>query len=494
MKSEKIATTARPASPTVHRPPATVRAPSRWARRERFGYRRPHVQLKTTSTRSRRGRPIPTVARHPVLGDLLDVRRDGLFEVTAQRFRTLGDIFAIKLGKVQTVVLTHPDHIHHVAATRQEIYPKGASVGDLRYLVGNGLFTADGEEWRQNRSLLQPKFRKHAVSRYAPMMSAACEELGAAWSARLGDTVDMADEMMNLALSIIGRTMFSRTVREQEDAIGEAYREALGEIGQRSQQIVSVPMWVPTESNRRLREAKEFIDAYIASTVLERRRRDERFDDLLDALLDAANDGGMSEAQLRDEVSTVFLAGHETTALALTYAFYLLARNPEVDARLHAELSRILGSERPSPEAVSRLPYTRMVSEEVLRLCPPVWIYPRLAIEDDVIDGYDVPAGTFILICPYFAHRREAAWPDPERFDPERFAGSSRRPAHEFCPFGAGARTCAGLNFAMQEMILALATLIRAFRPEVVKGYAPRLVSKGTLRPDGGMPMILRSR
>ncbi len=452
-----------------------------------------HV-IRNANSASRTGRPIPAIAPHPVLGDLLDVRRDGLFEVLGDRFHRLGEIFAIFLGKVRTVVLTRPDHIHHVAATRPEIYPKGSSVGELTYVVGNGLFTADGEEWRTNRSLLQPKFRKQAVARYAPMMTAACEELRDAWATRIGERVDMSDEMMELALSIIGRTMFSRAVREQEDAIGEAYRDALTEIGQRAQRLVQWPLWVPTANNVRLRKAKEFIDAYIASTVAERRRKDERYDDLLDALLDAANDGGMTEEQLRDEVSTVFLAGHETTALALTYAFYLLSKHPEVDARLHDELVRVLGDRPIAAEDLARLPYARMVCEEVLRICPPVWVYPRLAAEDDVIDGYEVPKGSFILICPYFAHRREQAWPDPERFDPERFAGSPRRPVHEFCPFGAGARTCAGLNFAMQEMLVALATLLRRYRPEVEPGYLPRLVAKGTLRPDGGMPMYLRAR
>ncbi len=434
------------------------------------------------------------VARHPIFGDLLDVRRDGLFDVAAQRFQTLGDIFAIRLGKVHTVVLTRPDHIHHVASINHENYPKGGSVGELRYLVGNGLFTADGEDWRQHRSFLQPKFRKQAIGRYAPMMTAACEDLRASWSSRTGQRIDMADEMMNLALLIVGRTMFSRTVREQEDAIGDAYRVALYELGQRSNQLLPLPMWVPTRGNVRLRRAKEYIDAFIARTVAERRARDERHDDLLDALLDAASDGGLSEEQLRDEVSTVFLAGHETTALALTYTFYLLARNPEADARLYDELARVLGGRTPTAEDIPSLPYTRMVIEESLRVCPPVWIYPRIATEKDVIDGYEIPKGAFILICPYFAHRRESVWPDPERFDPERFAPGKRPAAHEFCPFGAGARTCAGINFAMQEMILALGTLIPAFRPELEKGYVPRLIVQGTLRPDGGMPMILTPR
>ncbi|MBC7173104.1 MAG: cytochrome P450, partial [Polyangiaceae bacterium] len=320
-------------------------------------------------------RPIPSLPSHPVIGDLLEVRRDGLFEAAARRFRELGDIFEIKLGAVRLVYLTRPEHIHHVSTTRQENYEKGASVSDLKHLVGNGLFTADGEEWRKNRSLLQPKFRKQAVARYAPMMIAACEELHDRWASRVDETVDMADEMMALALSIVGRTMFSRLVSEEEDAIGEAYREALSELGNRGEQFVPLPMWLPTETNRRFRRAKAFIDAYIAKTVAERRLNDTRYDDLLDALLDAAKHGGMSETQLRDEVSTVFLAGHETTALALTYAFHLLALHPEVDARLEAELREVLGDRPPTMEDIGSLPYTRMVGEEALRICPPVWIY-----------------------------------------------------------------------------------------------------------------------
>jgi cytochrome P450 len=439
-------------------------------------------------------RPIPSVAPHPLFGDLLEVRRQGLFEITAQRFAKLGEIFELRLGFLRLVYLTRPDHIHHVAATRQENYPKGRSVDNLKMLVGNGLFTADGDEWKHNRSLLQPKFRKAAIVKYGPLMMQACEALHASWDARAGQTVDVADEMMNLALAIIGRTMFSRLVREEEDTIGQAYRDALGEVSRRSEQFLELPLWVPTPSHRKFNAAKEFIDGYIAKAVAERRRKEQRYDDLLDALLDASKNGGMSEQQLMDEVSTVFLAGHETTALALTWAWHLLGRHPEVDAALHDELSRVLGDRHPTVEDLPDLPYTRMVSEETLRICPPVWVYPRTALEDDVLDGYHIPKDAFVLICPYFAHRRPEAWPAPERFDPERFRATGRRPPHEFCPFGAGARTCAGLSFAMQEMMLALATLARSFRPEALPGYVPKLVAKGTLRPDGGMPMVLRRR
>jgi cytochrome P450 len=395
---------------------------------------------------------------------------------------------------LRLVVLTRPDHVHHVAATRPENYPKGRSVEDLKMLVGGGLFTADGDAWRHHRTLLQPKFRKVAIVKYGPLMMQACEALHARWDARVGQTVDVADEMMDLALAIVGRTMFSRLVREEEDTIGQAYRVALGELSRRGEQFFELPMWVPTASHRKFNAAKEFIEGYIAAAVAERRGKAQRHDDLLDALLDASMQGAMSEQQLKDEVSTVFLAGHETTALALTWAWHLLGRHPEVDAALHAELARVLGDRPPTVDDLKDLPYTRMVCDETLRICPPVWVYPRTALEDDVLDGYHVPKGAFVLICPYFAHRRPEAWPEPERFDPERFRSPGRRPPHEFCPFGAGARTCAGLNFAMQEMTLALATLARSFRPEPVPGHEPKLVAKGTLRPDGGMPMILRRR
>jgi cytochrome P450 len=448
----------------------------------------------TTKSTHPAGRPLPNAAPHPVFGDLLEVRRDGLFEVAAQRFSELGEIFELRLGFLRLVFLTRPEHIHHVATTRQESYPKGRSVDSLKMLVGNGLFTADGDEWKHNRSLLQPKFRKAAILKYGPLMMEACEELHSSWEARVGQAVDISDEMMNLALSIIGRTMFSRLVSEEEDTIGQAYREALGEVSRRSEQFVELPLWVPTTSHRKFNAAKEFIDGYIKKAITERRQKEARYDDLLDALLDASRNGGMSEQQLMDEVSTVFLAGHETTALALTWAWHLLGRHPEVDAALHAELVTVLGDRHPTIDDLPNLPYTRMVSEETLRICPPVWVYPRTALEDDVIDGYRIPKDAFVLICPYFAHRRPEAWPSPERFDPERFRATGRRPAHEFCPFGAGARTCAGLSFAMQEMMLALATLARTFRPEPRAGYVPKLTAKGTLRPDGGMPMVLRKR
>jgi cytochrome P450 len=438
---------------------------------------------------------VPTAQTNRFFGDLIAVQRLGLYGLFEERSK-LGDIFALDFGAIRPVVLTQPEHIKHVVQDRRDDYPKGSSVNNFRLIVGNGLFTADGEAWKAHRTLLQPSFRKTAVEGYGTQMMHAIEATEARWEAAAGTQVDMIVEMMELALDVVGRTMFSKPITDGRHNLAYHYKRALEEIEDREHSI-SFPMWVPTPSNLRLRRHKTAIDAYITKAMADRRADGTHPGDLLDALLSASAknvEGGLDEQQIIDEVATILIAGHETSAIALAFAFRFLALNPHVTERVHEELDRVLGDRRPTAKDVPSLPYMRAMLDETMRLHPPVWIFPRVATADDTIGGYRIPAGTMILIAPYYTHRLAKYWPDPERFEPERFIREPSPDRFAFLPFGAGSRTCAGLAFAYQELVLAMAVLLRKFSPKPTSSKPPTLLAVGTLQTKEGMPMILARR
>lgn len=438
---------------------------------------------------------VPTAEASRIFGDLLRVNRVGIFELFRERARS-GEIFAADFGPIRPVVLTRPEHIKHVLQDERDHYPKGSSVRNFRLIVGNGLFTADGEPWLAHRSLLQPHFRKSAVEGYGAQMMHAIEACEARWETLVGTEIDMIVEMMELALDVVGRTMFSKPITDGRHNLAYHYKGALEEINDR-EHSVSFPMWVPTPSNVRLRRHKRAIDAYITKAMADRRAEGKRYGDLLDALLSASAEtvkGGLDEQQIIDEVATILIAGHETSAIALAFAFRYLALHPEVAARAVEEIVRVVGDRKPTAKDVPALTYLRAIIDETMRLHPPVWIFPRVATADDVIGGYRIPNGTMILVAPYFTHRLPSLWPDPERFDPERFVREPSPDRFAFLPFGAGSRTCAGLAFAYQELVLALAVLLRRFAPTPATTRAPTLWAVGTLQTKDGMPMRLHRR
>lgn len=428
-------------------------------------------------------------------GDLLDVRRMELFAFVRDRSR-LGDVFAMDFGAIRPVVISRPEHLHHVLVERKDDYPKGDSVKNFRIVVGNGLFTADGDDWKAHRAILQPHFRKVAVEGYGEQMRIAVQTTRERWEGQVGQTIDVLGAMMDLALDVVGRSMFSEPLSGGEIDLALHYKSALIELADREHSL-SLPMWVPTPSNLRLRRHKSQIDRYIVGAIAKRRASGERHADLLDALLSAgaaARPNGLSDQQILDELATILIAGHETSALTMAWVFWLLARAPEVEAKALEELERVLGGREPTPKELSELPYLRAIVDECLRLYPPVWINPRIAAKDDVIGGFRIPAGTMILIGTYFTHRRPELWPEPDRFRPERFLEQPHPDRFHFLPFGAGGRTCAGLAFAYQEILLALAVLLPRFRLEPTIEGEPRMRAIGTLQPDPDLPMRLSRR
>jgi cytochrome P450 len=333
-------------------------------------------------------------------------------------------------------------------------------------------------------------------------MTAATQAMLDRWEAlrRGAEPFDVAVEMSRLTLDIVGRTLFSRHLDDAADEIGRALTEVLALMNDRTMRFLPSPLWWPTALNRRLSRGIRVLDRLVFDIIEARRRADEtvedRSEDLLDMLLRARDEEtgeGMTDRQLRDEVMTFVLAGHETTAVALAWTWYLLARHPEVAERLRAEVAAALRGRTPTIDDLPGLQYARMVVEEVMRLYPPVWGFFRQSLAPDRIGSWAVPKGTVVLISPYLTHRHPRVWDDPERFDPDRFAPErvKERPRFAYLPFSGGPRLCIGNEFALMEAQLALAMTVQRYRLELVPGTRIEPESRVTLRPRGGVPMTV---
>ncbi len=411
---------------------------------------------------------------------------------------TLGDVVALRAGRQRAVLLRHPDHVQHVFQNHHTNYPKRTKVLDrLGLVLGEGLVNSEGELWRRQRRLIQPFFHPDRIASYAETMVRETETLMDKWRpfVRDGRTVDLGPEMMRLAFRIVGKALLGVGVSDKTDAVRHAVDTLQRQTNERLFSLVSVPLWLPTADNRAFRLALRTLDDIVFPLIATSRADQSARHGVLGALVGAAPQSNerLADRQIRDEIITLLLAGHENTGNALTWIWYLIARHPDVERRLHAELCQVLSGRAPTCEDLSRLVYTRMVVEESLRLYPTSWLNIRTTRDDDNIDGFHIAAGTWILISPYLIHRHPAFWKEPERFDPERFtpAGENRRHRFAYIPFGAGPRKCLGTHFASTEAMLIVATIAQSlrFRPTFSGEVEPQpLVS---LPPRGGMPVTI---
>jgi cytochrome P450 len=427
-------------------------------------------------------------------------RQDPLGFYTAA-FRTFGDVVCFRSPPFRSFLVAHPDHIKHVLQENNHAYEKGVVIAKLKVLIGDGLFSSEGDFWRRQRRLAQPAFHRQRLAGFVATMTDAADAHVARWeqAARAGTPVDVAADMSRLTLGIVGRTLFSRRLDDEADAVGAVLMEALELLNHRAMSFLSSPLWWPSSANRRLRRAIAALDRVVFEIIEQRRRTGEPRDDLLGMLLQARDEDtgeSMTDRQLRDEVMTFLLAGHETTAVALTWTWHLLAQHPDVEARLAVEATAALGGRTPTIEDIPRLAYARMVVEETMRLYPPVWGFMRQAVKPDVVGGYRIPKGAVLAIVPYVTHRHPAFWDDPERFDPERFtpARVRERPRFAYLPFSGGPRLCIGNEFALMEAQLVLAMVALRFRLRAVPGVRVESESRITLRPRGGLPMTVTAR
>ena len=444
--------------------------------------------------------PGPKRAKGPI-GTLLyyaGFARDPI-GVVRGRFEAHGDPYFVESPDAGLFVLRHPDHLHQVLVTDATSYRKQHTAFDrLSQVLGDGLLTTDGDTWKRQRRMVQPAFARSRLASYAESMALETEASAARF--RSGDVIDVGREMMDLTLRIVSRTLFSHDSTSDRDDVAASMRTFQDTIATPD----LVPQWLPSPLRRRIQRATDALDRIIYGVIEARRELVSRGEtppvDLLQMLLDAVDeegDGGrMTVREVRDQLVTLFLAGHETTAHALTWTFYLLAQNPEAERRLHAEVDSVLGDRPARFDDLSSLPWTQQVLEEAMRLYPPVYMIARRAARATSIGEWDVAAGDEVVVWVYLTHHDPRWYPDPEAFRPERFAPDAveSRPRLAYLPFGAGPRACIGQRFAMIEAQIILATLARRFAFAAAAsdpvGVRPRI----TLNPARPIAMRPRAR
>lgn len=405
-----------------------------------------------------------------------------------------GEVVRVRLRR-WTLLLNHPADVKQVLVAHQGRYHKGVDLQLAASVFGRGLLTSEGELHLLQRRLMQPAFHRDALRSYGEVMVARSLERARAWT-RARD-LDLHREMMGLTLEIAAKTMFGLERVAEAAQLSGAIETAQEVFRRRLTAAWPVPEWVPSPTNLKGWRSLDVMNALVLRILDERRAHPGGEHDLLSFLLEARNDEGlgMSDAQLRDEALTLLLAGHETTAGGLAWTFDLLARHPEVQDRVREELGQVLGGRPPTVEDLPRLGLLDRVFSEALRLYPSAWLFSRLAMEDDRLPtGTTVPAGGTVLLSPWTLHRSEKHWPDPTRFDPERFQPAARdaRPPFAYFPFGGGTRRCIGEPFAKMEAALVLATILQRLSFAPVPGATPVPEPLFTLRPKGGVHLKVR--
>jgi cytochrome P450 len=443
----------------------------------------------------------------PLLGSILDFKRD-ILEAMARGQRQYGDPVRYRLGPVVVHGVSHPDLVEQVfmddqhATDGQHTFGKLGADNPLRLVLGEGLLTSsDHESWFRHRKMMQPIFHRQRIATLYQKMVDCTAELLASWEKyRDGDQMDVHHEMMRVTLDIVSQTMFSANVMNDLDKIGpEAVNVTIDYAFQRLQNPFSLPASWPTPANRRFRQVMRALDDLLYRIIDERRRGGQPHDDLLDMLLaarDEATGEGMNDKELRDEVITTLAAGHETTAITLTWTWYLLSQHPEIEGKIHEEVDRVLAGRLPALADLPNLPYTLQVFEEAMRLYPSAPIIPRLTSRATRLGGYDLPKGSRVLVNLFNLHRHPDFWPDPEKFDPERFAPETRKAQHRYAylPFGAGPHLCIGKSFALLEAHLLLIAIAQRYALRHVPGHRVRNHATITLRPRYGMKMTIHPR
>lgn len=430
-------------------------------------------------------------------GNFRAFRRDSLSYLQLAA-RAHGDIVHFRFGPQHVYFLNHPDYIKDVLVTHHQSFMKGRALQRSKRLLGEGLLTSEGDFHRRQRRLAQPAFHRGRIASYGTVMTDMAERTAARWHD--GETLDISQEMMRLTLAIVGKTLFDTDVEGEADEIGAALTAVMELFDMLLMPFSELLEKLPLPHVRRFRKAKERLDETIYRIIEERRGSREDRGDLLSMLLSARDEegdgGGMSDLQVRDEVMTLFLAGHETTSNALTWTWYLLSQHPEIEAKLHAELDAVLEGRTPTFEDVPRLRYTEMVLAEAMRLYPPAWAIGRLTLKDYEVGGYTIPAKSLVLLSQYVTHRDARFFPDPVRFDPERWTTEAKesRPQFSYFPFGGGPRRCIGEGFAWMEGILLISKLAQHWRMRLVPNHRVETNAVITLRPKYGMRMTVEKK
>ncbi len=432
-----------------------------------------------------------------LLGSLIEVSGDwlGFYSKCAEEY---GDVVRVHLAHVPVYLLTHPRDIETVLATNAGNFTKSADYRALARVLGKGLLTSEGDFWKRQRSLIQPAFHRQSILAYGAVMTRAADRMLDSWQEKRERNIHQ--DLMRVTLEIVAQCLFGAEVADAAERVGKAMEVVTDRFITNASLAMLFRFDIPVLFARREWRAIRELNEIIGSIIRERSSSNQPREDLLDMLLRARDADGnpMSAGQVRDEAMTLFLAGHETTAIALSWACYLIAQNPHIEAKLTEELQAVLGGRVPTPEDLPRLRYTEMVLKETMRLYPAVWGIGRRALQDCEFGGYRVPTGSNIFILQWRTQRDPRFFPDPERFDPERWredpVRSGKIPRFAYFPFGGGPRTCVGASFAMMEATLLLAMIQQRFHLETVTGHPIEIFASVTLRPKHGIRVIPQRR
>jgi cytochrome P450 len=434
---------------------------------------------------------VPPGPTRRFIGTLISPGRDPLTLLT-EMSRTYGEIVHFKLAGERAFLISNPQYIRDVLVTHQKNFTKSRGLERAKKLLGEGLLTSEGGAHLRQRRLLQPAFHRECIAGYAEVMVDRARRLRSQWQD--GSTFDVSKEMMRVTLSIVGKTLFNTDVDSKADEVGAALTEVMHTFFLTLLPLSDFIERLPIPALRRARAARERLDALIYQLIADRRASGVDQGDLLSTLLAARDDddsGGLSDRQIRDEAMTLLLAGHETTANALTWAWYLLSENSGAEAKLHEELDRVLEGRLPTMADIPNLPYVERVVTESMRLYPPAWIIGRRAIEEYPIGDYFVPPRAIIFMSPYLMQRDARYFPEPESFNPDRWTPEFKAslPPFAYFPFGGGARKCIGDQFALMEVALVMATVAQQWKLRLVPNHPVVAQPLITLRARHGMRM-----
>lgn len=436
-----------------------------------------------------------------LVGSMFEFQRDQLVFLK-NLYEQYGDVVRFRVANWLIYQFFHPEGIRYILQENNQNFVRGRMFDPIRQVGGYSLFTTDGAYWLRQRRMMQPAFHRQRIAGFADMMTGLTEKMLQKWEAsrRAGRALEISPEMVHLTMAVVTQALFGDMVIDESRRISDAIGVLLEDINYRFSVPFHPPLKVPTAHNRRTMKSLKIVDQAVFDIINGRRRQSETGEfDLLEMLMAARDEGdgaGMNDRQLRDEVVTMFVAGHETTARALSWAFYLLDRHPDVESRLHEEVDTVLNGRIPVLADVPKLAYTRMILDETLRLYPPVWITNREVVADDEVMGYHVPAGSFVTVSPYLTHRHPQFWEQPEQFEPERFSPeqSAGRPHYAYFPFLGGPHQCIGKDFALLEATLILAMTAQRYRLRHVPGVKIRMLTHATLVPSNNLPMLLEPR
>lgn len=430
-----------------------------------------------------------------ILGSLKDVQRDplGFFLESAKRY---GGLVRFRMAYKPLFLVSRPEYIRHVLQDNLKNYAKGVSYESLRSVMGNGLLVAEGDLWRRQRKLMNPLFTRQRFVEKLDVVTACVDRAIAGW--KDGATVDLVPEMMRLAFDVVGRTLMGADIADEMREIERVLEDVIGYVYRRMQSPVKLPEKLPTPANLKQRKLMKVLHGVVERTIARRRAAADAGKDVLGLLMSARDDEtveGMSDRQLRDEVLTLLLAGHETTGAALCWTLHLLSKNPDAERRLVDEAAAVLGGRAPAMDDFMKLAYAHRVVQESMRLYPPAWAFTRAALKADTIDGYAVPKGAIVVVSTWVNHRLPEFWDEPEKFDPDRFLPerSASRPTYAYFPFGGGPHSCIGMHLSMLEVLLGTVLISRRWRMEPT-GPEVHPEPRISLLPRPAMRMVLRAR